>query len=212
MQTSGQSHRRRCGRVPLVHAAVVYVQIGFAHDHRHGLGPRRTQSGHQTVERPRHGDRRVRVAIAGRDEDRLRTFVGRQRLGRIGDEGLLQRRHGHRGRGENTSFPQGDVHGPVPARGLRVLTGAVDGIDDPHAFGGEPSTIVGGFFRQHDVVGASSAQGLDQESVTCDVTFVLHVPVVHTLGVEFLAKFEQHRPGFGGDSSGQLLIGFVGGG
>src|SRR5438128_398602 len=59
MQTGGDRHGRRCGRVPLVHAAVVEIDVGLAEYDRHRLGARRTEPHGFGVERV--GDDHSRV-------------------------------------------------------------------------------------------------------------------------------------------------------
>ena len=73
--------------------------------------------------------------------------------GPAGAERLAERRLGD-GTGDQVAvLPQRDVDGPVVARRLGELAGAVERVDDPHPARGEAGLVVGRLLGQHRVVG-----------------------------------------------------------
>ena len=64
-------------------------------------------------------------------------------------------RERHRGRDNRPTDRERDVDRPIGASLLAELAGAIERIDDPHAFGAEPDGIVGTFLGEHRVVGTA---------------------------------------------------------
>ena len=96
------------------------------------------------------GGRLRETAIRGRAAV-LGGYDGR----RAGRERLAEPRLGHRARDEVAlavaALPEGHVHGPVVARRLGELAGAVERVHDPDPVAGEPDLVVLALLGQHGV-------------------------------------------------------------
>ena len=157
VQPGGHRHRRRRGRVPLVHAAVVQVDVGVAEHDRHRLGAGRAESNRRrqpsalaTI------DRRVRRPGARGDEARPlavdgghdRRGIGGRARGRSPAARPPRRRNG---RDPTTRRARPSRDGPVA-----VLARPVERVDDPHPVGLEASRVLRALLVEHGVVGADA--------------------------------------------------------
>lgn len=70
------------------------------------------------------------------------------------------------------------MHGPVGPPRRRELSGAVDGVDDPHPVGLQPCQVVGRLLGEDGVVGPVFAQPIEDQRVGPGVTGVAEVVVV----------------------------------
>ena len=81
------------------------------------------------------------------------------------DQRATQARQGDGAGDEPALHPEGDVHGPVHARHLAELPGAVQGIDDPNTLRGQAGRAVGALLGQHGIVRALRGEPLEQQFV-----------------------------------------------
>ena len=99
-------------------------------------------------------------------------------------------------------LPERDVHGPVVARHLGELAGAVERVDDPHPLGLEPRLVVLALFREHRVVRPVGREQLHQQLVGGLVAGVLELTALETLA----ADLEQPLPRDRGEPLGQDVV------
>ena len=85
------------------------------------------------------------------------------------------------------------MHRPVGAAALAELVRAVERVDDPHPIGSEAATVVGAFFREHDIVGPSGGDRVEQEPVGGSITRVHDLPRVSALVPQLLAELHEQR-------------------
>lgn len=154
-QPCGARHRDRGRGVPLVLAAGVHVGVGDVAGHRDDLDPGGAHRHQLGVELGREGLHEGRGPRAGdRDPGAGRGALGQGR-GRPGVERLPERGLRHGTGGQVAVLPEGDVHGPVLARWLGELAGAVQGVHDPYPARGQPVDLVDAFvgtlLREHRV-------------------------------------------------------------
>jgi len=197
---AGDGDRR--GVVPLVLPARVDVGVGDVAHHRHHLDPGRAHRHQLGVELlGQRLDERRRAAARDRDPRHRR---GRRRHhGRhTRVEGLPQRGLGDGTGDELAVLPQRHVHGPVVARGLGELPGAVQGVDDPHPVRIEPGLVVGALLREHRVAGPVLGEQPHQQVVRGAVAGVLEGAALQSLG----ADLEQALAGDRGQPGGEGVV------
>ena len=85
------------------------------------------------------------------------------------------------------------MHRPVGAAALAELVRAVERVDDPHPIGSEAATVVGAFFGEHDIVGPSGGDRVEQEPVGGSITRVHDLPRVSALVPQLLAELHEQR-------------------
>ena len=98
------------------------------------------------------------------------------------------------------------MHRPVDAARFAELPGAVERIDDPDAFGVEPTRVLPAFLREHGVVGTVDGELVGEELLGDGIAGVLHVPRRGAGGEHLLAQSEQQMPGLGRQTRGQLGV------
>ena len=171
MQTGARRDRDRRGRVPLVLAAGVGVDVGVAEHDRHRLRagrPHRDQLGAQGRDEPLGLGRGTRATHHHAGPPTRR----RRQRGRCGT-GENQTARGQRDRpgGGLTVDDERDVHRPVGAGWLTELARAVEGIDDPDPGGVEARQVVRTFLREHRVVRVRVTQAAEQQLVRAEIAF-----------------------------------------
>ena len=122
------------------------------------------------------GGRLRETAIRGRG-----AVLGGTTDGCAGVEGLAQRRLGD-GTGDQVAvLPQGDVHGPVVARRLGELAGAVERVDDPDPAGVQPDLVVLALLGEDGVVRPVLGEQGHQQLVGGLVAGVLELAALEAL-------------------------------
>lgn len=100
-----------------------------------------------------------------------------------------------------------DVHSPVGPRRRAVLTGAVEGIDDPHAACIEARLVVAPLLRKDVVVGARLGEEVDDQLVGLGVTGVLELPAAGALGEQPGSELDEMLTGLRRDAGCDLVVG-----
>ncbi len=143
------------------------------------------------------GGRLRETAIRGR------SAVARRDDGRVaGVERLPQHRLGDRPGGQVAGLPERDVHGPVVARHLGELPGAVERVDDPDPLGLQAALVVLALLGEHGVGGPVLGQQRHQQLVGGPVAGVLELASLQTLG----AHLEQPATGRLGQPGGHHVV------
>ena len=100
------------------------------------------------------------------------------------------------------ALPQRDVDGPVVARGLGELAGAVERVDDPDPVAGEPDLVVLALLGQHGVARPVLGEQLHDQLVGGAVAGVLELAALEPL----LPDLEQAAAGGLGHPAGQHVV------
>ena len=95
---------------------------------------------------------------------------------------------------------------PIGASLLAELAGAIERIDDPHAFGAEPDGVVGTFLGEHRVVGMARGDGGEDEIVRRPVALGAEVGGVGARCVHGRPQRNQELTGLGGDGGGVAMV------
>ena len=205
-QSGGACHRHGSGIVPLVLTTSVDVGVSDVASHREDLHARRPH-GHQ-VRADLLGERLNEGRWTGsghRDSRSGRCAGGYDRRG-AGVESFTERRLGDRTGHQFAVLPEGDMHGPVVARRLGELSGAVERVHDPDPAGGQSGCRVcaalQGLLGQYGVFGTLLSQQSHQEFVSGTITGVLERLALEAL----FANREQLSAGGGRQPRGQLMI------
>jgi hypothetical protein len=103
-------------------------------------------------------------------------------------------------------FDECDVNCPVRAWRLAELAGAVDRVDDPDAFGGQPGRVVSSLFRQDGIVWPASGKQLHQQKVAPAIAFVFQFAWGASGGCEFRSNGEEKFARLGGDVGSELVV------
>jgi len=155
----------------------VSVDVGVAPHHGHAW--RRPSHRHQLAPEPLGQHLRVRKRAGPAHQD------ARRPVPRVGDHRRIAGRErgaqtGQRDRtgGEPPVDDEGDVHGPVGARGLGELARAVEGVDYPDPPRVEAARVVGGLFRQDAVAGEARPALRGEETTATPVAFAPELAAV----------------------------------
>ena len=107
--------------------------------------------------------------------------------------------------GRRSTLPQRDVHRPVVATRRGELTGAVQGVDDPHPVVLQPDQVVVGLLAEHRIARALGAQPTQDQLVGQAVTGVAQRPRVTE--ADLVAHFQQQLPRIRGEFGSQCGVG-----
>lgn len=206
MAASGSSNGDRGARIPFVLTAAVGVDLTLAADNGHGLrscGSHLDQVGaHGFGHMYGRGGR----ATAGNDHARRGSRVWVKRVSRCRREDHFESRKRHCASDGPVVLDQSDMHSPVGAWHFGELAGAIEGVDDPGAFGAKADEIVLAFFGENCVTGASGEQTFHQQLMSLTVALGLQHCGRCVFRGQSISKFDQEMASFLGEVGRELMV------